>query len=70
MSPPWFAANAQSPCTGSPPPRSVQLWVELAAQYDGKDRWYLEALGIGEKGKETACLHAWLKKTGADWNPR
>ena len=46
---------------------TIQLWVELAAQYDGKDRWYLEALGIGEKGKETACLHAWLKKTGADW---
>ena len=41
---------------------SVELWMELAAQYDGKDRWYLEALGIGEKGKETACLNAWLKK--------
>ena len=49
---------------------SVQLWTELAAQYDGKDRWYLEALGIGEKGKETACLNAWLKKTGKDWNSR
>ena len=24
---------------------SVQLWTELAAQYDGIDRWYLEALG-------------------------
>jgi putative membrane-bound dehydrogenase-like protein len=49
---------------------SVQLWTELAAQYDGKDRWYLEALGIGEKGKETVCLNAWLKKTGEDWNSR
>jgi len=47
---------------------SVQLWTELAAQYDGKDRWYLEALGIGEKGKETACLNAWLKKTRDTWN--
>ncbi|MCP4812539.1 MAG: HEAT repeat domain-containing protein, partial [Planctomycetaceae bacterium] len=37
-------------------PESVQLWVELATQYDGQDRWYLEALGIGEVGKETACL--------------
>jgi putative membrane-bound dehydrogenase-like protein len=46
---------------------SVQLWTELAAQYDGKDRWYLEALGIGEKGKETACLNAWLKKTRDTW---
>ncbi len=49
---------------------SVQLWTGLAAQYDGKDRWYLEALGIGEKGKETACLNAWLKKIGKDWNSR
>ena len=47
---------------------SVQLWTELAAQYDGKDRWYLEALGIGEKGKETDCLNAWLKKTRDTWN--
>src|SRR6478735_3471984 len=23
------------------------LWATLATQYDGKDRWYLEALGIG-----------------------
>ncbi|MCS5605931.1 MAG: dehydrogenase, partial [Alphaproteobacteria bacterium] len=46
---------------------SVQLWTELAAQYDGIDRWYLEALGIGEKGKETACLNAWLKKTRDTW---
>ena len=28
------------------------LWLALAKQYDGKDRWYLEALGIG------ADLHA------------
>ena len=26
----------------------------LARQYDGKDRWYLEALGIGMTGKESA----------------
>lgn len=28
-------------------PEAAQLWVNLADQYDGKDRWYLEALGIG-----------------------
>ncbi|MEO6289675.1 MAG: PVC-type heme-binding CxxCH protein [Ginsengibacter sp.] len=28
-------------------PESAALWTELAMQYDGKDRWYLEALGIG-----------------------
>jgi putative membrane-bound dehydrogenase-like protein len=28
-------------------PEAPALWAELAAQHDGKDRWYLEALGIG-----------------------
>ena len=51
-------------------PEAVQLWVELASQHDGKDRWYLEALGIGEKGKEGACLDAWVKKTGEAWRSR
>ncbi len=27
--------------------KADQLWARLAAQHDGKDRWYLEALGIG-----------------------
>ncbi len=26
---------------------SAKLWATLAVQHDGKDRWYLEALGIG-----------------------
>ena len=46
---------------------AVQLWTELATQYDGKDRWYLEALGIGEVGKESACLNAWRKRVGEKW---
>lgn len=48
-------------------PESVQLWVDLAGQYDGTDRWYLEALGIGEVGKEAACLDAWLTQIGDPW---
>lgn len=44
-----------------------QLWTELAIRYDGKDRWYLEALGIGEVGNETACLNAWRKRVGEKW---
>ena len=28
-------------------PGADSLWTELAEQYDGRDRWYLEALGIG-----------------------
>jgi putative membrane-bound dehydrogenase-like protein len=45
----------------------AELWTELAIQYDGKDRWYLEALGIGEVGNETACLNAWRKRVGEKW---
>jgi len=46
---------------------AAELWAELALQYDGKDRWYLEALGIGEVGNETACLDAWRKRVGENW---
>ena len=28
-------------------PEAAEIWASLATQYDGKDRWYLEALGIG-----------------------
>lgn len=28
-------------------PEAAELWAALARRYDGKDRWYLEALGIG-----------------------
>lgn len=28
-------------------PEAAALWAQLALLYDGKDRWYLEALGIG-----------------------
>jgi putative membrane-bound dehydrogenase-like protein len=38
------------------------LWAELAAQHDGKDRWYLEALGIGAAENWDACFAAYLKK--------
>ena len=48
-------------------PGAARLWAELALQHDGRDRWYLEALGMGVKGNETACLNAWLKKIGEAW---
>lgn len=48
---------------------SAGLWGELARQHEGRDRWYLEALGIGERGNESACFDAWLKVVGDDgWN--
>lgn len=49
-------------------PKAPQIWGELAAQHDGKDRWYLEALGIGAEGKWDACLDAYLAKVGDQWN--
>jgi putative membrane-bound dehydrogenase-like protein len=39
---------------------SAKLWAELAAQHDGKDRWYLEALGIGANLHWDECLDAYL----------
>jgi len=49
-------------------PQMPAVWAELAAQHDGKDRWYLEALGIGAAGRDTECLDAWLKRVGDEWN--
>jgi len=37
-----------------------QLWARLALQYDGTDRWYLEALGLGADGQWDGYLTAWL----------
>jgi hypothetical protein len=49
-------------------PKAPQIWAELAAQHDGHDRWYLEALGIGAEGKWDACLDAYLANVGSQWN--
>jgi putative heme-binding domain-containing protein len=42
-----------------PADKAVPVLVKLANQYDGEDRWYLEAIGIGAIGKEDALLAAW-----------
>jgi putative membrane-bound dehydrogenase-like protein len=49
-------------------PEAPKLWAQLASQYDGKDRWYLEALGIGMDKNEDAFFNAWLAKAGEHWN--
>jgi putative membrane-bound dehydrogenase-like protein len=51
-----------------PSPRAADLWTDLAMQYDGKDRWYLEALGIGADKQWDTFLAAWLKRVGDGWN--
>ncbi|CAL1519852.1 PVC-type heme-binding CxxCH protein [Chitinophaga sp. MM2321] len=43
-------------------------WAALANQYDGKDRWYLEALGIAADGNWDACFDAWMQLNGNNWN--
>jgi len=45
-----------------------QLWATLAMQHDGKDRWYLEALGIGADHHASSRFEAWLKKVGSNWD--
>ncbi|HEV7278635.1 MAG TPA: PVC-type heme-binding CxxCH protein [Pirellulaceae bacterium] len=45
---------------------SPDLWAALAQQYDGEDRWYLEALGIGAAGRWDEFLGAYLNSAGAD----
>ncbi len=49
-------------------PAAAALWAQLAASHDGKDRWYLEALGIGAALNEDACFEAWAAKAGDGWN--
>ncbi len=41
-------------------PKKAELWAKLAMQHDGKDRWYLEALGIGAGNDWDACLKAYF----------
>ena len=53
---------------GNSSAEAARLWAELAAQHDGHDRWYLEALGIGAAGHWDACFAAWLDKVGSNWN--
>ncbi|MCC5937189.1 MAG: c-type cytochrome [Lunatimonas sp.] len=40
-----------------------ELWAKLATQHDGKDRWYLEALGIGAERQWDRFYAAWLDLT-------
>ncbi len=43
-------------------PEAADLWATLASQHDGKDRWYLEALGIGADGQWDRFFAAYQKK--------
>ena len=47
---------------------NAKAWAELAKFHDGKDRWYLEALGIAAEDNWDACFDAWLSLVGDDWS--
>ena len=49
-------------------PDAPALWTALARQHDGKDRWYLEALGIGADQQDDKYFAAWLAAVGDHWN--
>ena len=42
--------------------RAIPVLVKLADKYDGTDRWYLEAFGIGATDREKQVLEAWEKE--------
>jgi putative heme-binding domain-containing protein len=48
-------------------PEAAALWADLALRHEGKDRWYLEALGIGAHLHWDASFDAWLKAVENDW---
>jgi len=52
----------------NPSPEAPALWATLAQQYDGKDRWYLEALGVSADRQWDSYFAAWKQKAGDNWN--
>jgi putative membrane-bound dehydrogenase-like protein len=51
-------------------PTMPEVWAKLAVQHDGKDRWYLEALGIGSDLRAAECFGAWLTAVDGKWNTK
>ena len=47
--------------------QAAKLWAELAKQHTGKDRWYLEALGIAADQQWDRFMAAWLEAVGGAW---
>jgi putative heme-binding domain-containing protein len=46
---------------------AADIWTTLANQYDGKDRWYLEALGISADNQWDTFFVNYLAKAGEKW---
>ncbi|MBL7647138.1 MAG: PQQ-dependent sugar dehydrogenase [Candidatus Hydrogenedentes bacterium] len=55
----------------APDSETLQQWlVALALQYDGKDRFYREAIGIAFRGKEAWGYEQLASKIGERWDER
>jgi putative membrane-bound dehydrogenase-like protein len=52
----------------NPSPDAPTLWAALAQKYDARDRWSLEALGIGADRQESQFFDAWLASVKNNWN--
>lgn len=48
-------------------PEAATAWAQLAEQYDGHDRWYLEALGIGADLHWNQRFASWRERMGERW---
>lgn len=55
----------------APDSETLQQWLlTLAAEYDGKDRFYREAVGIAFKGRESWGYEKLREKLGPRWDER
>jgi len=50
-------------------PEALASIVELASQYDGQDRWYLEALAIASRGRESEVFRELAAGWKRGWTP-
>ena len=48
--------------------KAPEIWNSLTNGYDGKDRWYLEALGIAADNQWDNYFEKYLKAQGEKWN--
>lgn len=58
MQPPYLSSSPQV----APAAAWLDAMMQIVDQYDGSDRWYLEAIGIAARGREDA-IYARLKAT-------
>ncbi|MEL6108878.1 MAG: HEAT repeat domain-containing protein, partial [Planctomycetota bacterium] len=49
-------------------PEMPGIWAQLATTYNGRDRWFLEALGIGSDVRPDECFDAYLRMVSGRWD--